>query len=70
MSEANKSLPTILVEDTSKIEGEPNTDDENKTETRSQSSTLRRQSKFPKGATRPKQYAAKCILARSVNNVT
>ena len=59
MSEANKSLPTILVEDTSKIEEEPNTDDETKKEARSQSSTLRRQSKFTKGAARPKLLVSK-----------
>ena len=62
---ANKSLSTILVEDTSKIEEEPKTDDDIKTEARSQSSTLKRQSKFMKGAARPKLLVSKNL---SYNN--
>ena len=56
---ANESLPTILVEDTCKLEEEPKTDDETITEARSQSSTLKRQSKFMKGAARPKHLVSK-----------
>ena len=58
LSNANKSLPTILVEDTNEVKECPKTDEDTKIEARSHSSTLRRQSKFIKGAERPKLFVS------------
>ena len=61
-SQSNKSLPTIIVEDTNEMKEEPTPD-----ETRSYSTTLRRQSKFTKGAERPKLFVLKGSACRSQN---
>ena len=59
MGEAKEPLPTIG--DSSKLKVELNTDDDVYTEARSHTSSLKRQSKFIKGASRPKLFASKNI---------
>ena len=51
---ANMSLPNILIEDATEMTAKPKTDNEGMREPRSHFTTLRRQSKFTKGAERPK----------------
>ena len=58
-SQAKESLPTIIVEDTDETEEKPKTEDVGISETRSHPTTLRRQSKFTKGAERPKLFISK-----------
>ena len=58
LSSDNKSLPTIQVEDTTEVKERFKSDEDTKTEARSHSSTLRRQSKFIKGTERPKLYVS------------
>ena len=56
---ANMSLPNILVEDATEMTAKPKTDNEGMKEPRSHFTTLRRQSKFTKGAERPKLFISK-----------